>query len=64
MADVAVSLNVSGTGIHMKVLDYISAGLPLVVTPKSLEGLLPEALRGYLLRLVRLSGDHVGRAVT
>ena len=62
-ADVAVSLNVSGTGVHMKVLDYLSAGLPLVATPKSLEGLPLEALRGYPLRLVRLPGDDVGRAV-
>mgnify|MGYP001770719675 CR=1 FL=1 len=59
----AVSLNVSGTGVHMKVLDYLSAGLPLVATPKSLEGLPPEALRGYPLRLVRPPGDDVGRAV-
>ena len=62
-ADVAVSLNVSGTGVHMKVLDYLSAGLPLVATPKSLEGLPLEALRGYPLRLVRPPSDNVGKAV-
>ena len=62
-ADVAVSLNVSGSGVHMKVIDYLSAGLPLVATPKSLEGLPIEALRGYPLKLAKPPKDDVVKVV-
>lgn len=61
-ADVAVALNVSGTGVHMKVMDYLSAGLPLVATPKSLEGILAAALKGYPLALA-IPGIDLGEAV-
>lgn len=62
-ADAAVSLNVSGTGVHMKVLDYLSAGLPLIVTPKSLEGLPLRALEGYPVAIVRPGKSDLGRVV-
>ena len=62
-ADVAISLNISGSGVHMKVIDYLSAGLPLVATPKSLEGLPTEALRGYPLKLVRPPKEDITKAV-
>ncbi|MGC9113359.1 glycosyltransferase [Acidilobus sp.] len=61
-ADVAVSLNVSGTGVHMKVIDYLSAGLVLVATPKSLEGIPAVALEGYPLALVS-PGSDLGETV-
>jgi hypothetical protein len=51
-ADVALSLNVSGTGIHMKVLDYLSAGLPLIATPKSIAGIPKNSLKGYPLIVI------------
>ena len=62
-ADVAIALNLSGSGVHMKVIDYISAGLPLVATLKSLEGLPIEALRGYPLKLVRPPKEDITKAV-
>jgi glycosyltransferase involved in cell wall biosynthesis len=61
-ADVAIALNVSGTGVHMKVIDYLSAGLPLVATPKSLEGIPAVALKGYPLVLASPDID-LGEAV-
>ena len=48
-ANVALSLNVSGTGVHMKVLDYLSAGLPIIATPKSLSGIPKASLKDYPL---------------
>jgi hypothetical protein len=46
----------------MKVIDYLSAGLPLVATPKSLEGILAAALKGYPLVLASQDID-LGEAV-
>ncbi|MGC9113430.1 hypothetical protein, partial [Acidilobus sp.] len=46
----------------MKVIDYLSAGLPLVATPKSLEGIPAAALKGYPLVLASPDID-LGEAV-
>jgi glycosyltransferase involved in cell wall biosynthesis len=53
IADAAIAPIISGTGIHMKVIDYLSAGLPLITTPKALEGLPLHALSEYPLLLIK-----------
>ena len=49
IADAAIAPIISGKGIHMKIIDYLSAGLPLITTPKAPEGLQVQALTGYPL---------------
>jgi len=39
----------------MKVIDYLSAGLPLIATPKALEGLPLHALSEYPLLLIKFN---------
>jgi len=53
IADAAIAPVISGTDVHMKVIDYLSAGLPLNATPKAPEGLPPHALSEYPLLLIK-----------
>jgi hypothetical protein len=55
IADAAIAPVVSSTGVHMKVIDYLSAGLPLIATPKALEGLPLRALSEYPLLLMKFN---------
>lgn len=59
IADAAIAPIISGTGTHMKVIDYLSAGLPLITTPKALEGLPVQALTGYPLLLIKHAINNI-----
>jgi hypothetical protein len=41
-----------GTGVHMKVIDFLSTGLPLNATPKASEDLTLHALSEYPLLVI------------
>ncbi len=58
-AGAATSLNVSGTGVHMKIIDYLSIGLPIVATFKSFEGIPLYSLRGYPLAILDPNKDRL-----
>ena len=61
-ADASIAPLVSGTGISMKVLDYLSAGLPLIATPYALRGIPINSLVNYPIKIIDTK-TNLGEAI-
>ena len=52
-ADVGIAINLKGSGIRIKILDYLSACIPIISTKKGAEGhLIENGKHGYIINNV------------